>query len=69
MAQTTVAMAMAIRLLATPVPPAPAAATPLSDLELARVALPEDLPSGTTLLDVAVSDAGWVAVGISRRVT
>ena len=52
-----------IILLATPATMSGADPTPMPGLELARVTLPEDLPSGTVLWDVAVSDAGWVAVG------
>ena len=63
MSWTAVATAVATLLLATPAAMTAADPTPMPDLELARVALPEDLPSGATLLDVAVSDAGWVAVG------
>ena len=63
MSRTAVATAVAILLLATPATVDGADPTPMTGLELARVALPEDLPSGATLLDVAVSDAGWVAVG------
>jgi hypothetical protein len=63
MSRTAAATAAAILLLATPATMSGAEPTPMPGLELARVTLPEDLPPSSVLLDVAVSDAGWVAVG------
>lgn len=63
MSRAAVAAAVAIFLLATPATTSGADPAPIPSVELDRVALPEELPSGTTILDVAVNDAGWVAVG------
>ena len=63
MSRTAVATVLAILLLTTPAAVTGADAATEPGIELARVALPGDLPSGIVLRDVAVSDAGWVAVG------
>lgn len=55
---------VAMLLLATPAAMTGVDRTQAPAIVLDRVALPDDLPSDMVLLDVAVSDAGWVAVGL-----